>query len=493
MDMNHVLAIDQGTSATKCVLVDARGRIVAKASAPLGEHYPAPGWVEQDPMAIRDSVCRAIGLCLDQAPQAQVCAVGLSTQRESALLWERAGHSPVSPLLSWQDQRTVDLRDRLHRSQGDALVRERSGLPLDPMFSALKILWLLEQDPSLAARAARGELLAGTVDAWLIGDLGGDATIEVGNASRTQLLDVRTGTWDADLLAYFSIPSALMPTVVPSLHRRLTAGRWHPRLAQAPVWAVMADSHAALYAHGVRAPGDVKATMGTGSSVMGLAASADVRSTEVCQTIAWDEGDGHRMALEGNIRSAGATLKWAAELFGIDVAQAAAEASAASCDGLWLVPGFTGLGAPYWDARAVGLISGLTHSTGRAQLLAAALDSMAHQVSDVLEAMDRSATPVRRLLLDGGPSANPVLRERIAAYIERPVLHCTDPELSALGVAHMAGLGAGLWDRGTLAQLPRAQILTDAPASAADHVRAAREGWALSVARARLQPSPRTA
>ena len=225
MDMNHVLAIDQGTSATKCVLVDARGRIVAKASAPLGEHYPAPGWVEQDPVAIRDSVCRAIGLCLDQAPQAQVCAVGLSTQRESALLWERVGHSPVSPLLSWQDQRTVDLRDRLHRSQGDALVRERSGLPLDPMFSALKILWLLEQEPSLAARAARGELLAGTVDAWLIGDLGGDATIEVGNASRTQLLDVRTGTWDADLLAYFSIPSALMPTVVPSLHRRPTAGR----------------------------------------------------------------------------------------------------------------------------------------------------------------------------------------------------------------------------------------------------------------------------
>ena len=254
----------------------------------------------------------------------------------------------------------------------------------------------------------------------------------------------------------------------------------------------MADSHAALYAHGVRAPGDVKATMGTGSSVMGLAASADVHSDEVCQTIAWDEGDGPRMALEGNIRSAGATLKWAADLFGLDVAQAAAEASAASSEGLWLVPGFTGLGAPYWDARAVGLVSGLSLSTGRAQVLAAALDSIAHQVSDVLEAMDRSATPVRRLLLDGGPSTNPVLRERIAAYIDRPVLHCTDPELSALGVAHLAGLGAGIWDRDALDRLPRAQILTDAPTWPAQRVRAAREGWALSVARARLQPSNRT-
>jgi glycerol kinase len=203
-------------------------------------------------------------------------------------------------------------------------------------------------------------------------------------------------------------------------------------------------------------------------------------------TIAWDAGDGPRLALEGNIRSAGATLRWVADLLGMDAETAAAEAEAADAGGVCIVPAFSGLGAPYWDPRAVGLVSGLTLASGRAQLLAAALDSIAHQVADVLAAMDASGAEVRRLLLDGGPSRNATLRSAIAAYIGRPVVHCTDAELSALGVAHLAGKGAGLWDDAALRDLPRSQHATPVPDRAPDRTRAARAAWAQAVARSRL-------
>jgi glycerol kinase len=485
--MDHVLAIDQGTSATKCVLVDGRGRIVAKAAAPVGERYPQPGWVEQDAEEIWGSVRAAVAQCLAQRDGVRIVAVGLSTQRESALVWQRDGAKALTPLLSWQDQRTVGLRDRLAAEGAEPLVRARSGLPLDPMFSALKIRWLLDRiDPD--RRAARsGALRAGSVDAWLLARLGGDDGIEVGNASRTQLLDMQRGTWDDDLLRLFDIPRAAMPAVLPSLARRSDGAALHPALAGVPVQAVMADSHAALFAHGAHAPGDVKATMGTGSSVMGLAHDVAHVHPGMCLTIAWDAGQGPLAALEGNIRSAGATLRWAAELFGLDPEAAAVEAAGTEAAGLCLVPAFSGLGAPYWDAHAVGLVSGLTLATGRAQILAAALDSIAHQVADVLDAMDASVSGVRRLLLDGGPSRNPKLRALLAAYTGRPVVHCADAELSALGVAHLAGVGAGLWDVPALRELPRAQQTTPVPVDTGTAARDARRAWAHAVARARLQ------
>lgn len=486
--MDLVLAIDQGTSATKCVLVDAQGRIVAKAAVPVGERYPQPGWVEQDAEDIWGSVRAAVAQCLAQSDRARIVAVGLSTQRESALIWQRDGAQALTPLLSWQDQRTVALRERLASEGAEPLVRERSGLPLDPMFSALKIRWLLDRiDPERRAANA-GALRAGTIDAWLLARLGGDDDgIEVGNASRTQLLDVQRGCWDDDLLRLFDIPRAALPSVRPSLARRGDAASLHPALAGVPVHAVMADSHAALFAHGAHAPGDVKATMGTGSSVMGLAHDVERPHPGLCLTIAWDAGAGPLPALEGNIRSAGATLRWAADLFGLDPEAAAAEAAGAQAHGLCLVPAFSGLGAPYWDAHAVGLISGLTLATGRAQILAAALDSIAHQVADVLDAMDASVSGVRRLLVDGGPSRNPTLRALLATYTGRPVVHCGDAELSALGVAHLAGVGAGVWDMPALRDLPRAQQITPVPVEIAAATRDARRAWADAVARSRFQ------
>jgi glycerol kinase len=482
----HVLAIDQGTSATKCVLVDAQGRMVAKAAAPLGETYPQPGWVEQDAEQIWLSVRHAVRDCLALVPDAQVAAVGLSTQRESALIWQRADGRAVTPLLSWQDQRTVVLRDRLATEGVEALVRARSGLPLDPMFSALKLCWLLDRIDPQRERAASGDWCMGTVDAYLLGRLGAGAVIEVGNASRTQLLDVHRGEWDDELLALFRVPRAALPQPVPSLGRYGEAGALHPALQGVPVRSVMADSHSALFAHGAYEPGQVKATMGTGSSVMGLTDGRSAPHPGLCLTIAWDAGHGPVQALEGNIRAAGSTLRWIAELFGLTAEEAAATAAASHSDGVCLVPGFNGLGAPWWDAHAVGLISGLTLNTGKGALLAAAVESIAHQVADVLEAMDSSVPGISHLLLDGGPSRNNHLRQTLSAYIGRPVVHCSDPELSALGVAHLAGLGAGLWDWAGMHDLPRAQAETDVMPDAGA-VRAARQRWSHALAQSRLR------
>ena len=489
--MDHVLAIDQGTSATKCVLVDQGGRIVAKASASLGERYPQAGWVEQDAEEIWTSVRSAVTQCLSQRQGSRIAAVGLSTQRESALVWRRDNGQALSPLLSWQDQRTVELRDQLAAHGGEALVRSRSGLPLDPMFSALKIRWLLDRIDADRRAGRSGELRAGTIDAWLLARLGSDDAIEVGNASRTQLLNVHTASWDDELLRLFDIPRGMLPQVVPSRAPRSNAGKLHPALESVPVHAVMADSHAALFAHGAYNPGDVKATMGTGSSVMGLTRDATRMHPGLCLTVAWDAGQGPLLAFEGNIRAAGSTLRWAAELFGLEAEAAAAEASKSDAAGLCLVPGFNGLGAPYWDPHAVGLISGLTLATNRAQILAAALDSIAHQIADVLDAMDASVSGVRRLLVDGGPSRNATLRDLLSSYIGRPVVHCTDPELSALGVAHLAGVGAGVWDMNALRNLPRAQQSTPVPTSG-DKASAARRAWAQAVARARLATGNQT-
>jgi len=485
--MSHVLAIDQGTSATKCILVDDTGRIVAKASSPLGEAYPEPGWVEQDVNLIWESVQIAVRDCLSQRPDVSVAAVGLSTQRESALVWNSKDSSPATPLLSWQDRRTVDIMDSMIVEGLGEWVFETSGLPLDPMFSALKIKWLLDRLDSDRVASKSGKYVVGTIDSWLIAKLGGKNTIEVGNASRTQLLNVSTASWDEELLRVFNIPRELLPRIVPSIGLHADAGGLHPSLRGVPVASVMADSHSALYAHGVRDVGSVKATMGTGSSVMGLARDGAKRLNGLCLTIGWDAGSGPKLAHEGNIRSAGATLRWAADLFGMDPESAVTESEQTSVGDLFIVPGFSGLGAPYWDAKAVGLISGMTLSTDRKQILAGALDSIAHQVADVATAMEGGGDMVQRLLLDGGPSRNPALRQKISTYISRPVVHCTDAELSALGVAHLAGVQVGVWNEQSLQQLSRAQVVTDVPIYSKVDVDRHRSNWALAVARSRLQ------
>jgi glycerol kinase len=452
-----VLAIDQGTSATKAVLVDGTGSIVARGSAPVALATPRPGWAEQSPEEIWGSCQRAVAACLAGQDTSRVAAVGLSTQRESLLLWDRATGRPLSPLVSWLDKRTTGDTALLRAAGRADLVREISGLPLDPMFSAPKAAWLLDRHDPDRRRARAGELCLGTVDSWLLFRLGGVHRgvhlIEVGNASRTQLLDVRRRVWDERLTELFDVPPEVLPRVVASRGPFPAVSGLAPLPDGVPVTAVLGDSHAALFAHAGWQPGTVKATYGTGSSVMAAASATTRVPAGLCLTVAWDAGE-PVWALEGNIRATGATLTWLAGVLGVapaDLAEMAADGS----EGVVIVPAFGGLGAPWWDEDAAGLISGLTLGTGPEHLARAALESVALQVEDVVAAVERATGPVTRVLADGGPTGNPQLMRLQADTSGRIVERALARELSALGAAHLAGLGAGLWSRDGLERLSR--------------------------------------
>jgi glycerol kinase len=467
---DHVLAIDQGTSATKAVLVDAAGEIVARGSAPVSLSTPRPGWVEQDAEEIWASVRSAVGQCL-RGGQA-VAAVGFSTQRESLLLWDRRTGEPLGPMLSWQDQRTDSTTLRDHADE----IRAISGLPLDPMFSAAKARWLLD------AYGREGVCL-GTVDSFLLTRLGGDHVIEAGNAARTQLLDVRGLDWSPELLELFGVPRDVLPEVVPSTGPFPAVKHLPPLPDGTPICAVMGDSHSALFAHAGWRPGQVKATYGTGSSIMSLGDADLWTPGGLCLTVAWQDEHDVAHAFEGNIRSSGATLSWLARLFDTTPAALADEA-AASSDGVHLVPAFGGLAAPWWDDDAVGLISGLTFATRRGQLARAALESIAFQVEDTVAAIEALVGPVQTLLADGGPTGNRTLMQLQADTGGRDVARSLAPELSALGVAHLAGRVVGLWTREQLEAFDRPRELYTAVEPATSR-RGRVQAWHTAVARAR--------
>ncbi|MEU6196080.1 FGGY family carbohydrate kinase [Streptomyces sp. NPDC047061] len=412
MNQSLLLAVDQGTSATKALLVRADGAVVASASAPLAIGHPRPGWAEQSPEDIWDSVLTAVATCLAGHDPGLVAGVGLTNQRESCLLWERATGRPLGPVIGWQDRRTADRCATLLADGLGEHVRAVTGLPLDPMFSALKAQWLLDTHDPDRTRARRGELCLGTVDSWLLWRLGGggDHLVELGNAARTQLLDVRRRDWDERLLDVFDVPRQALPRITASTGP-FPAVRGLPPLADGtPVLSVLGDSHAALFGHGVFLPGSVKVTYGTGSSVMGLVSGPDrAEDSPLCLTIAWDDGI-PAYALEGNIRSSGATLRWLAGLFGVGEAELAGLA-APDAAGVHLVPAFGGLAAPWWDNDATGLLSGLTFGTGLPQLARAALESVAYQIEDVVAGLDTASGRVTALLADGGATDNAALMQ----------------------------------------------------------------------------------
>ncbi|XVU29681.1 FGGY family carbohydrate kinase [Actinoplanes sp. CA-054009] len=411
-----VLAIDQGTSSTKCLLTDRSGKIIRESSTSVPIRYPRPGWVEQDAVEILDSVLGAAAECLRDVPREGITAVGLSSQRESALIWDRHTGEPLGPVLGWQDQRAAGVCDKLRGDE--ARIRAISGLPLDPMFSAAKLRWLLDSSPGA---------LVGTIDSWLLYALTGAHQIEVGNASRTQLLDVRNGGWSPELLDLFGIPSSALPVITPSSGELGRVNADGGVLAGLPITAVLGDSHAALYAHGAAAEGGVKVTYGTGSSVMRLGDAPP----GVCLTVAWDS----QLAAEGNIRSSGSTVAWLASFLGLSPEQIGQMAASASSDGVFLVPGFGGLAAPWWDDTAVGLISGLTLGTRPPQLARAAVESIAHQVADVIDAMGGASA----ILADGGASGNDTLMQIQADLTGLVVRRARTANLSGLGVAFLAG------------------------------------------------------
>ena len=488
-----ILAIDQGTTNTKALLVDGGGRLVRRASRPVDLAYPRAGWVEQDADAIWRSVREAAGGCLTSAGGVRPSGIAIANQRESVTVWERATGRPAGPVVIWQCRRTSERCERLRLDGTEATVRERTGLPIDPLFSASKLAWLLDQIPDGRRRAADGELCCGTIDSWLLWCMTGGAVhrTDVSNASRTQLLNLRTLAWDATMLELFGVPAAALPEIGPSsgiVGETVTCGAIPAGL---PVASMIGDSHAALFGQGGFRPGSVKATYGTGSSLM-TATPGLVRSGHgLCSTVAWGLGRETVYALEGNISSTGAALQWVADLLGLgDPAAAAALAETVeSADGVSLVPAFVGLGAPYWAERARGLMTGITRGTTAAHLARAALESIAFQVRDVFAAMVCDGQVDGAVLLaDGGASRSDTLMQRQADIVGAPVVRNNAAELSALGAAYLAGLALGTW--GSLDEieaLPKSLERFEPRMGEAER-RAALAEWRGAVARCLFEP-----
>ena len=480
-----VLAIDQGTGSTKVLIVNRHGNVMARGAAPLEQQTPEPGWVEHRPADVLASVRAAVASALVDAGGCDIVAVGISNQRESMLLWDRVTGEPVSPVLSWQDRRTLQVCSRLLADGHGPRVREISGLPLDPMFSAVKAAWLLETyDPD---RRSAAQLCLGTVDSWLAWHLTDAHVIEAGNASRTSLVDLDTGEWSPELLDIFGIPAEVLPRIVDSVGI-VGPIRGLDGLEGVPLSGILGDSHAALFAHAGWRPGVAKATYGTGSSVMTLAAPGSSDSEAMCRTIAWRLPNATpALAWEANILSAGSTLSWLAGVLDTSAGDLA-EAAAPDSGGVVLVPAFNGLGAPWWDARASAVLSGVSLGTTSAQLGRAALDSVILQVDDVLDALTAAGAAPAVLLADGGMTSNTDLMARQAALSDVSLRVSRTPELSALGAAHAAGVGAGLWTLAELEDLPR-DYDDVAPAQPADSLSALRQDWHRAVARARFTPT----
>lgn len=481
-----LLAVDQGTTSTKALLVDDRGDVRGVSAAPVSSSYPRPGWVEQSAEDILGSVRESVATVLAGANPTRIAGVCLSTQRESLVLWEAATGAPVSPLVSWQDQRTTDAcRSLQSRGVAERIVKI-TGLPLDPMFSGTRALWLLDAaDPDRTATRA-GRLRLGTVDSWLLTRLTGAHLTEPGNASRTQLMNLRDRAWDAEMLDVFGVPDAALPRIVPSAGPFPPISGLHPLLDGTPVLAVLADSHAALFAHGAWSAGQVKATYGTGSSVMGVCDPDSVAPDGLCLTVAW-EGDGPTYAVEGNIRASGSTVAWAARTLGRSPAELADLArTVPDSAGVTLIPGFNGLGAPWWDPDAQGLITGLTLGTEPVHIARAALESIAHQVEDVLAAMAPATGALPDLLADGGASENEDLMQVQADLSGRWVHASAVAHLSPLGAAHYGGIASGMWTANDLLSRPR-PATTFTPRLTEEARRRLRTSWTAALARARMR------
>ena len=445
-----ILAIDQGTTNTKALLVSADGQIVHRASIANTVSYPRAGWAEQSAVALWDGVHSAIAQLLDNANGAAIAGIAISNQRESVVVWDAASGEPIGPCIVWQCRRTAEICNKLRSDgHGDA-VQQRTGLSLDPLFPAAKIAWLIDSVPGARQRAEAGELRAGTVDSWLLWQLTGGTVhaTDHSNASRTQLFNTRTLQWDDELAALFRVPLAMMADVRASNSEFGKTVRGATALpAGIPVRAMVGDSHAALFGHGIRSPGMAKATYGTGTSLMTLTPERIGSSHGLSGTIAWSTSAGVVHALEGNISVSGQSAAFMAEMLGLPdaAALAALAGTVADSNGVTFVPALVGLGAPHWCSDARGTLTGMSLGTKPAHLARAAIEAMAFQVADVFAAMQQDlGVDLEVLRADGGASQNGVLMQFQADLLDRPVLVSMAPEVSALGAAALAFEGLGM-------------------------------------------------
>jgi glycerol kinase len=488
-----VLAIDQGTTNSKALLCAADGPVVGRGTAAVDITFPAAGWVEQDATELWTATCAAIAECLACVPGSRPTAVAVSNQRESVVIWSARTGEPLGPVLGWQDARTTADTEALVAAGHAETVRELTGLSLDPMFSAPKMRWLL--DAALRSGADPADVRLGTVDAWLVHRLTGGSVFatEAGNAARTLLLDLQSLDWHPRLLEIFGIPRSALPEVRASDQGFGVTAGGGVLPAGIPVAAVLADSHAALYAHGCTRPGTGKVTFGTGSSVMTPCEKPDRAPAGITTTLAWVVDGSPTYAREGNILASGSALDWMATTLGAPEGGRGAFLSdlagqVAHADGVHLVPAFAGLGAPHWDRGATGLITGITAGSTRAHLARAALEAVAHQVADVVAAIEQGGGAwIDVLHADGGATASGLLMQLQADLLGRPVRVADVAEASALGVATLAARSIA----DPAATEPSTQHGHDVRPALDDQSRETqRAAWTDAVARSRWRADP---
>jgi glycerol kinase len=489
--MKYILAIDQGTTGSRAVLYDRRGRAAESAYEEFPQYFPRPGWVEHDPEEIWRSVHHTIQKVLTRVPGSSILAIGIANQRETTVIWDRGTGRPVHNAIVWQCRRTADRCRRLNAERGTAaLVRKRTGLPIDAYFSATKAEWILKR---MGRRGKNGAgLCFGNTDAWLLWKLTGGKShaTDPTNASRTMLYDIDAKAWDDELCGLFGVPKAILPEVRPSsgeFGRTTEIGRLP---AGIPIMGIAGDQQAALFGQAGFRAGAIKNTFGTGCFILMNTGRKRVDSKHgLITTLACGPGGkAAPYALEGSVFVAGAAIQWLRDQLGLLRTADESEALAGAVEdnaGVYFVPAFVGLGAPYWDASARGTIVGLTRGSGRAHLVRAALESQAYSTRDVLEIMRRdSGLKVRELRIDGGAAANGFLCRFLADILRIPVLRPRTIETTSLGAAYLAGLAAGLWK--DTAEIERLWAVDEefVPVMARRRAEALYRGWKAAVARA---------
>ena len=490
MTSQYILAIDQGTTSSRALLFDHDGRVCARAQREFTQYFPQPGWVEHDALEMWAGVqaCIAEVSSSDSLRDGTIAAIGITNQRETAVVWDRRSGEPIHHAIVWQSRQTRALCDELIAAGHDGLVRARTGLLIDAYFSATKVKWILDRVPGAREKAQRGDLLFGTIDSWLVWKLtdGKVHVTDASNASRTLLYDIHAQRWDDDLLALFDVPKAMLPEVRRSSevygHAVLVAGK-----PAVPIAGIAGDQQAALFGQACFAPGTTKNTYGTGCFMLMNTGNEAVASKHgLLTTIAWNLDGRFEYALEGSIYVAGSVVQWLRDGLGLIATAAETDAlarSVASNDGVYLVPAFVGLGAPYWRSDVRGAILGLTRGTNRAHLVRAALESMAYQTRDVLTAMQADAgIELKSLRIDGGASENDFLAQFQADVLGVPVQRVQQAETTALGAAYLAGLAVGFWrDRAEIAE--RRQVAaTFTPQMIASEREALYAAWKMAVA-----------
>ena len=461
----YIMALDAGTTSNRCILFDRKGRICSVSQKEFTQHYPKPGWVEHDANEIWDTMLFVVRDAMQKlgVSAEQIAAAGITNQRETTIVWERQTGKPICPAIVWQCRRTAGICDGLRARGLTDLFRERTGLILDAYFSATKLKWILDEIPGARQRAENGELLFGTVETWLIWKLtkGKVHVTDYSNASRTMLFNIHTLSWDEEILRILDIPAGMLPEARPSseMYGMTDPGFFGKEI---PLSGAAGDQQAALFGQSCFEPGDVKNTYGTGGFLLMNTGEKPVTSTHgLVTTVAWGLNGIVNYALEGSVFIAGAAIQWLRDELHLLDAAGDSEYFAGKVpdtNGCYVVPAFTGLGAPYWDPYARGTIVGLTRGVNRNHIIRATLESLAYQVNDVVEAMEADGgIRMKQLKVDGGASANDLLIQMQADLCRVPIIRPTCVETTAMGAAYLAGLAAGYWqDQKELAALQTA-------------------------------------